>query len=432
MQLVIWSNLNEKQRRDALRRPLTQKSADISITVADIFRNVENSGDSALRDYTKSFDDVDVEKLRVPAEEMEAAVTSLAPDLAEAMRVAIANIRAFHALQKPQEYDVETMSGVRCSFAWRAIERVGLYVPGGTAPLFSSVLMQAIPAKIAGCKKIALCSPPDKKTGKIPQVILAAASLCGVDKVYAVGGAQAIAALSFGTETIPQVDKIFGPGNAYVMRAKEYAAQLDDGPAIDMPAGPSEVMVVADNAASPQWVAADLLAQAEHDEQAQAMLVCFSKDFAAQVQGALKQQIENLPRRAIAEKSIAHAKAICVENRDDAVHVVNTYAPEHLILQCEKAQQLVPQIDNAGAIFVGAMTPETAGDYASGANHVLPTSGRCRAYSGLSVLSFMKNITVQTLSSAGFHKLAPSLVTLARAEGLEAHAQAVLYRMEKV
>ena len=404
--------------------------AELAKTVAALFSDVQKDGDSALRKFTQKFDSVDITQTKISADEIMQARQSLEPALAAAMRQAIDNIRRFHELQKPCGYTVEISAGLTCSLEWRAIEKVGLYVPGGSAPLFSSVLMQAIPAKLAGCKKIVLCAPPERANGRIAPVILAAAALCQVDEIYCVGGAQAIAALAYGTQTIPRVDKIFGPGNAYVMRAKEYAAQLAGGPAIDMPAGPSEVMVIADATANPSWVAADLLAQAEHDALSQVVLIAPSAVFAERVIAQLSVHKEILPRRAIIEASLAHARFIIADDTPTALAISNLYAPEHLILHCADAAKHVADISNAGSVFVGAMTPETAGDYASGTNHVLPTSGRCRSYGGLSLLSFMKSMTVQTLSDKGIASLAPVLATLARAEGLEAHARAALIRLE--
>ncbi len=425
-----WSSLTGAAQTKTLRRPTLGEDDAVAKTVADIFSAVHERGDSALRELTQKFDGIDVPHIPVSAAEMARSKQNLDPALEAAMLQAIDNIRRFHELQKPCGYTVEISAGLSCSLEWRAIEKVGLYVPGGSAPLFSSVLMQAIPAKLAGCKQIVLCAPPERSTGRIAPIILTAAHLCGIDNIYCVGGAQAIAALSYGTTTIPKVDKIFGPGNSYVVRAKEYAAQLSNGPAIDMPAGPSEVMVIADAHASPSWVAADLLAQAEHDALSQVMLIVPSAEFAKNVIAQLDLQKKTLPRVSIVDAALVHARFIVANDLEMAVDIANLYAPEHLILHCETAAQMVAGISNAGSVFVGAMTPETAGDYASGTNHVLPTSGRSRAYGGLSLFSFMKSMSVQTLSQKGIASLAPVLATLARAEGLEAHARAALIRLE--
>jgi histidinol dehydrogenase len=347
--------------------------------------------------------------------------------LRKALDEAIASITAFHRAQKPQSVRLETRPGVTCEMVWRPIERVGLYVPGGTAPLFSAVLMLAIPAQIAGCKTRILCTPPSKD-GSINPVILAAADLCGVTQVLPLGGAQAIAAMAFGTETVPKADKIFGPGNAYVTQAKQLVAQRPNGAAIDMPAGPSEVMVIADSKANPAWVAADLLAQAEHASDSQAVCVTNDAALAAAVQKEIAYQVPSLGRGRFITGSLGCSRVLLVKDLETAFEIANRYAPEHLILQIENAGDWTDKIMNAGSVFLGPWSPETAGDYASGTNHVLPTYGYARAHGGLSLFSFMKNMSLQTLTKEGLSSLAPALVQMAGAEGLDAHAAAVTMR----
>jgi len=429
MKTFVWNNLSAAEKKAALARPRFKDDTALLRDVKAIVEAVKERGDAALRDYAAKFDGGAPATFRVTPDAVAKAASSIAPDLRAAILQAKANIEKFHTAEKPHAVKVETMSGVKCELQWRAMENVGLYIPGGTAPLFSTVLMLAIPAMIAGCRRIVLCTPP--KNGAIHPAVLAAAELCGVTEIYAVGGAQAIAALAYGTESIPKCDKIFGPGNAYVTMAKQFVAQDADGAAIDMPAGPSEVMVIADQTANPAWVAADLLAQAEHDTMAQAILVTTDAAFAKQVEGEVTKQLATLSRKAIAEKSIAESRIIIVANRAAAVEVANAYAAEHLIIHNDDAATWVPEIQHAGSIFVGPTTPESAGDYASGTNHVLPTYGYARAYNGVNLLSFMKSMTVQTITREGLRNLGGAIVTMAEAEGLDAHAQAVKVRLEK-
>ena len=428
MKTIIWKQVSAEEKKNALARPAHKDDTALAKSVAEILYQVQQCGDEALRELSLKFDKASIKNLRIASEEIAQAVQEIDPQLRIALDQAKFNIEKFHQAQIPKNIKTETMPGVVCELQWRTIETVGLYIPGGTAPLFSALLMQAIPARIAGCQRIILCTPPGRD-GKIHKAILAAAYLCGIQDVFAVGGAQAIAAMAYGTETVPKVDKIFGPGNAYVTSAKQQVSQDPNGAAIDMPAGPSEVMVMADQNARVDWVAADLLAQAEHDTTAQAILVTTDASFAKKVQQEIEKQLAVLPRQSIAAQSIAHSRMIVVSNGKESIIVANAYAPEHLIIHDEDAARLLPQIRNAGSVFLGAWTPESAGDYASGTNHVLPTYGYARAYSGLSVLSFMKSMSVQSLTQDGLQRLAPTIIAMAEAEGLQAHAHAVKIRL---
>lgn len=408
-----------------LQRPAKDFRA-LEASVGEIMQAVRQQGDAALRDYTARFDGVTVEQFKVPEAQMQAAVEQLAAPLKAAMETAIENIKRFHRSQLSEIVKVATMPGVVC---WRksvGIDKVGLYIPGGSAPLFSSVLMLAIPAKLAGCSQIVLCSPPTAG-GQIHPSILAAAQLCGITEVYAVGGAQAIAAMTFGTESIPAVYKIFGPGNAYVTVAKQLAVQ--EGVAIDMPAGPSEVLVLADAGARADFVAIDLLSQAEHGPDSQVILLTYSEVQAKAILAALDRLLEQLPRREMTAKSIANSLAVVVQDEAAAAALINAYAPEHLILSMENALAFSEQIRNAGSVFLGYYTPESVGDYASGTNHTLPTYGYARQYSGVSVDSFVKKITFQALSQEGLQNIGPAVMEMAAAEQLEAHRLAVALRL---
>lgn len=428
MRTIVWNEISEAERRQALKRPAGNNNADPHETVAAIVREVKERGDEAVRNFARAHDGFEGDDFQVSVSEIAAAPEQIDVRLCDAMARAIANLAAFHEAQLPRDIRVETMPGVTCELLWRPVERVGFYVPGGTAPLFSSVLMQAIPARLAGCPERILCTPP-QSDGKVHPATLAAASLCGIEKVFAVGGAQAIAAMAYGTATIPKVDKISGPGNAFVTLAKQIVAQDPAGAAIDLPAGPSEVMVVADGAARPEWVAADLLAQAEHGADAQALFVTTSAALAASVCEEIRRQTVYLPRRAIVETSLGCGAITIVPDMETAIEIANCYAPEHLILHNDDAESWVPKIRHAGAIFLGDHSPETAGDYGSGANHVLPTGGFARAYGGITVFSFLKNMTVQKLLPEGLRRLGPTLVAMAEAEGLQAHANAVSIRL---
>ncbi len=434
LQILNWSQLDETARTAALARA-TLGAGDVGPVVAAVVKDVRTRGDAAVRDYTKRFDGFDGPVAFVPVAEMEAAVAALDPAMRRALEEAIANVRAFHKAQMPQTVTVETRPGIVCDKVWRPIGRVGIYVPAGTAPLFSALIMSAVPAVLAGCPLVVLCAKPERD-GKINPVILATARLCGMDKVLPIGGAQAIAAMAFGTQTVPKVDKIFGPGNAYVTEAKRLVSETPEGAAMDLPAGPSEVMVVADAGADPSFVAADLLAQAEHGADSQALLVTPDATLAASVRAEALRQMALLPRAGVCEKSLVWSRILVVKDMDEALDVANAYGPEHLILQSgqgdDVAASWTARVSTAGSVFVGRWSTETGGDYATGTNHVLPTYGYARTYAGLNLLSFMRSMTVQRLSASGLQNLAPTLLTMARGEGLDGHAAAVSVRLEKL
>jgi histidinol dehydrogenase len=428
MRIITWNHASETERRQALARPARSDDADLRETVAAILSAVKLCGDDAVINYSRTFDNFAGSDFRVPVSRIAEASSRIDSRLRQAMECAIANLTAFHEAQLPCPIRVETTPGVACELHWRPLESVGFYVPGGTAPLFSSLLMQAIPARIAGCGNAILCTPP-RNDGSIHPAILAAAHFCGVKNVYAVGGAQAIAAMAYGTATIPKVDKISGPGNSFVTLAKQMVARDAAGAAIDLPAGPSEVMIIANAGARPDWVAADLLAQSEHANDAQVLLVTESRALAHSVQAAIREQTTRLARRVIAETSLANGSIIIVPNKVTAIELANSYAPEHLILHMDDPQDWLSEIRHAGSVFVGEFSPESAGDYASGTNHVLPTGGFARAHGGLTVFSFLKSMSVQKLSADGLRRLGPAIVTMAEAEGLQAHANAVSIRL---
>lgn len=411
-----------------LSRP-TQKVGDIEETVNTIFKAVQVKGDEALRSYTQKFDGVALKDLKVGEDALNLAEASLTEPLKKAIQKAYNNIKHFHEAQKTPVVRVETSPGVECWQEKRPIQKVGLYIPGGTAPLFSTILMLAIPAKIAGCDEIILCSPPDKN-GELPAVVLYTANLCGITKVFKVGGIQAIAALTFGTQSVPKVYKIFGPGNQYVTVAKQLATKY--GISIDMPAGPSELLVMADDTAEPSFVASDLLSQAEHGTDSQVILVSTSKKMLEEVEVEVGLQLEQLPRKEIARKAIANSKLIFVSSDDIAVALINEYGPEHYILCVKNEQFYLDNIANAGSVFIGNYTPESAGDYASGTNHTLPTNGYAKQYSGVNLDSFMKSITFQKISEKGMLYLGETIEIMAEAEGLEAHKNAVTLRLNKI
>lgn len=422
--LINWNRCSDQQQQQLLMRPAIAASDAISRTVTDILHNVKNRGDAALREYSARFDKTEVSTLKVSAEEIAAASSRLSDTLKQAMAVAVKNITAFHNAQKLPAVDIETSPGVRCQQITRPIASVGLYIPGGSAPLFSTVLMLAIPAHIAGCQQIVLCSPPP-----IADEILYAAQLCGVHDIFNVGGAQAIAALAFGTESVPAVDKIFGPGNAYVTEAKRQVSQRLDGAAIDMPAGPSEVLVIADSGANPDFIAADLLSQAEHGPDSQVILLTPDSAIAEQVAHAVTRQLATLSRADTARQALTTSRIIIAADLAQCVTIANRYGPEHLIIQTRNARELVAGITSAGSIFLGDWSPESAGDYASGTNHVLPTYGYTATYSSLGLADFQKRMTVQELSRAGLRALAATIETLAAAEQLTAHKNAVTLRV---
>ncbi|MEX9251100.1 histidinol dehydrogenase [Pseudenterobacter timonensis] len=422
--LIDWNSCTEAQQRELLMRPAISASDSISRTVAEILDNVKARGDDALREYSAKFDKTDVEALRVTEEEMAEASARLSEELKQAMVVAVNNIETFHNAQQLPPVDIETMPGVRCQQVTRPVDSVGLYIPGGSAPLFSTVLMLATPARIAGCRKVVLCSPPP-----IAYEILYAAKLCGVQAVYKVGGAQAIAALAFGTRSVPKVDKIFGPGNAFVTEAKRQVSQRLDGAAIDMPAGPSEVLVIADSGATPDFVASDLLSQAEHGPDSQVILLTPDAEMARRVGEAVERQLAALPRAETARQALSASRLIVTRDLQQCIAISNQYGPEHLIIQTRNARELVESITSAGSVFLGDWSPESAGDYASGTNHVLPTYGYTSTCSSLGLADFQKRMTVQELSRDGFAALASTIETLAAAERLTAHKNAVTLRV---
>lgn len=411
---------NQSEYKAILTRP-TQDISVIEERVAPILKRVKEEGDAAIRDFALKFDNVSLDNFAVNISEIQNAENLLSEDLKTAIKQAYANIYKFHEAQKSVPEKIETMTGVTC---WRksvGIDKVGLYIPGGTAPLFSTVLMLGIPAQIAGCREVVLCTPSNHPA------IYFAASLCGISKVFRIGGSQAIAAMAYGTETIPQVYKIFGPGNQYVTAAKMLVNK--EGVAIDMPAGPSEVAVYADDSANPAFVAADLLSQAEHGVDSQVLLVSTSETMVEAVNQELSTQLAVLPRAEFASKALENSQAVIVENQEIALDMLNQYAAEHLIMSIENAEEVSEKIYNAGSIFLGNYTPESAGDYASGTNHTLPTNGYARAYSGVSLDSFMKKITVQNITQAGIQNLGKTIIEMATAESLEAHANAVRVRL---
>jgi histidinol dehydrogenase len=413
---------------DKLSKRPTAKFADVELTVSNIFNEVKKTGDKALLKYTLLFDKTKLSSLTTTFANAKAAGTKIPKELKAAIQLAKNNIEKFHTAQQEQKNIIQTTAGVFCWRESRAIEKVGLYIPGGTAPLFSTVLMLGIPAKIAGCKEIILCTPPDKN-GEINPVILYTASLIGIKRIYCIGGIQAVAAMTFGTATIPAVNKIFGPGNQYVTAAKQYAQQF--GVAIDMPAGPSEVLIIADKDCDAAFVAADLLSQAEHGPDSQVILLTENSKTADRVLTEINTQIKILPRKTIALKSIKNSKAIVLKSIKECIAFSNIYAPEHLILAIENAENVLPQIINAGSVFIGKYSCESAGDYASGTNHTLPTNGYAKNYSGVSLDSFVKKITFQQLTKEGIQNIGPAIELMAEAEQLFAHKNAVTLRLKK-
>lgn len=413
----------------ALTRRGSASYASLEPLAKEVFENVGLKGDQAIINYTQQFDQVLLEDLVVSAAEVKAAKARVSQELKQAISKAKENIYQFHLAQQTPSVAVETQKGVKCWQKKLPIEKVGLYIPGGSAPLFSTILMLAIPAQVAGCKKIVLCSPPDKK-GLLADVILYTADLCGIDQIYKVGGMQAIAGMSLGTETLPKVDKLFGPGNQYVTVAKQWATQFHV--AIDMPAGPSELMVVADASADPSFVASDLLSQAEHGPDSQVLLVTNNMNLIEKVQDELEKQIAVLPRQETARKALGNSKMIYFDRLDTVLNFTNTYGAEHLIVCLEDETEFVDKIEHAGSVFIGNYTPESAGDYASGTNHTLPTNGYVRQYSGVNLDSFLKAITYQKITSEGLEALGPVIEEMAAAEGLLAHKNAVSLRLKTI
>ncbi len=427
MRTIVWQSLSESQQDAVLERPAIAEGANITAAVSEVINKVRAEGDAALIELTEKFDKFTPVSIRVSEQEIDAASERLSDEMKQALETAYNNISKFHKAQKAAPIKVETMPGVVCEQVTRAINKVGLYIPGGSAPLPSTVLMLGVPAQIAGCRKVVLCSPPP-----IADEILYVAKLCKIDEVYNVGGGQAIAAMAYGTESVSKVDKIFGPGNAYVTEAKRQVSNDFRGAAIDMPAGPSEVLVIADDTADADFIAADLLSQAEHGPDSQVVLVTPSPVVADQVADAVQKQLKSLSRASTAEKALASSLIIIAESLTQAISISNYYGPEHLIVQTKNPRELVPLLDNAGSIFLGDWSPESVGDYASGTNHVLPTYGYTRTYSSLGLADFSKRMTVQELSADGLKSLAPTVVKMAEAEGLDAHKRAVTIRIEKL
>lgn len=427
MRILDYKTLDENQKKQALERPVVQAKDEILAIVESIIKEVRQKGDKALIEHALQFDKTHISNIKVDKDEIKKACENIDEKLKKAITIAYENIKKFHEAQIFKNICVETTSGVKCELVSRPIQKVGLYIPAGLAPLFSTVLMLAIPAKIAKCEKIVLASP-----AKISDTILFSASLCGVDEIYQMGGAGAIAALAYGTQSVCKVDKIFGPGNAFVTEAKRQVSADIKGADIDMQAGPSEVLVIADEKANAKFVASDLLSQAEHGTDSQVILVCLSENFAKKVSNEVQIQLEKLPRKELASKSIANSRILIAKDLNEALEISNAYAPEHLIIQTQNPRALLDEVKHAGSVFLGAYSPESMGDYASGTNHVLPTYGLVRTHSGLSLNDFTKKMAVQELSIEGFKNLASSVELLAEAEKLNAHKNAVAFRLESL
>ncbi len=427
MKQIIWQDINEEEKNALLMRPAIAQGEKVSEAVDDIIAEVRLRGDEALIELTGKLDQFHSETLKVSPEEIEAASDQVSNELKKAIDKASNNIRTFHQAQELMPVKVETQPGIVCEQITQPINSVGLYIPGGSAPLISTVLMLGIPARIAGCQRVVLCSPPP-----IANEILYAASLCGITEIYSLGGAQAIAAMAYGTESIARVDKLFGPGNAFVTEAKRQVSADYQGAMIDMPAGPSEVLVIADSDADPDFIAADLLSQAEHGPDSQVVLVTPDKQLAEETAEAVRYQLAKLPRAGIAGQALESSLLIVAENIEECVSIANHYGPEHLIVQTRQPRELLPKLDKAGSIFLGQWSPESMGDYASGTNHVLPTYGYTRSCSSLGLADFTRRMTVQELTAEGFLDLAQTVITLAEAEGLAAHGRTVTLRMEKL
>lgn len=425
--MILITNPDKNQWANLLKRP-TLDTESLFDTVKAIIERVKTEGDRAVLDYETQFDKVSLSSLSVSAQEMDEAETLVSDELKAAIRLSAQNIETFHAAQRFNGAKVETQPGVTCWQKAVAIEKVGLYVPGGTAPLFSTVLMLALPARIAGCREIVLCTPP-ARDGKVHPAVLYAARVAGVSRIFKAGGVQAIAAMAYGTESVPKVYKIFGPGNQYVTAAKQLVSLRDV--AIDMPAGPSEVEVLADESANPTFVAADLLSQAEHGVDSQALLITTSATLQQAVKAEVERQLALLPRKEIAEKSLANSKLIVVSSMDEALEMTNQYAPEHLIIETTNPEEEAAHVVNAGSVFLGSYSPESAGDYASGTNHTLPTNGYAKAYSGVSLDSFIRKITFQQLTREGIQRIGPAIEIMAANEHLDAHKQAVTVRIKQ-
>ena len=431
LSVLDWSQLSAQQRAESLRRPTQRDTAELHAQVSELLTDVRKRGDDAVREYTQRYDGVTLANFAVTDGEFAAAETALSDEQKRALDWAIANVQRFHEAQATHPVRIETSPGVVCERYYRPVDAVGLYVPAGTAPLPSTAVMLAVPARIAGCSRRILCTPP-KRDGSADPAVLSVAKRCGITEVFKIGGAQAIGALAFGTASVPKVDKIYGPGNPWVTAAKMLVAQDPEGAALDLPAGPSEVLVIADATARAAFVAADLLAQAEHSADAQVVFVTTSAQLAAAVNEQVQVQLASLPRCATALQALANSRIFIVPDLETAFEVSNRYAPEHLIIQVPDARSWLPRVRNAGSVFLGPWTPETMGDYCTGTNHVLPTYGFARAYSGLSLVDFMKRITVQELSEDGLRALGPTAITLAELESLQGHANAVTVRLAEL
>ena len=431
IRILEWRSLTAAQRQESLQRPAMHLDDNMRQAVSRIIDAVRKRGDAAVAELTLSLDRAEMADARVSTAEFDAAESELSTDQTAAIDVAIDNVRTFHAAQLPEKIDVETMPGVRCERISQPIDAVGLYVPAGTAPLPSAAVMLGVPAVIAGCPQKLMCTPP-RPDGTADSAVLVAARRSGVDMVFKIGGAQAIAAMAYGTETVPKVNKVFGPGNAWVTEAKSQVAADPAGAAIDMPAGPSEVLVIADDDANTEFVASDLLSQAEHGRDSQVLLITTSRDIAEQVNTEVERQLETLSRAGIAREAIANSLAIIAEDLESAAAISNRYAPEHLILQVADPRALLGRIRNAGSVFLGRWSPESVGDYCSGTNHVLPTYGHARSHSGLSVDQFMRQMTVQELTAEGLQQIGGAVMELAGLESLDAHGAAVARRLAAI
>ncbi|GAB2994084.1 histidinol dehydrogenase [Psychrosphaera aestuarii] len=431
--MITWQDLTLDEQKDALARPAIANRADLTSKVADIIQLVKDKGDEALLELTAKFDGLTLDSVALPQEQADAIIATLGAEQKAAIELAYGQIKRFHEAQVQPNVKVETSPGVVCELITQAISSVGLYIPGGSAPLPSTVLMLGVPAQIAGCKRTVLCTPPDTSAnnkGGVTAEILYAAKLCGINEIYRTGGAQAVAAMAYGTNSIAAVDKIFGPGNSFVTEAKQLVAQDPAGAAIDMPAGPSEVLVLADANANSAFVAADLLSQAEHGPDSQVILVSDSQILIEKTKQDIESQLTLLPRAEIAKKALANSRFILASSLENAVQISNQYAPEHLIVQFDNARDWLGKLDNAASVFLGAYTPESAGDYASGTNHVLPTYGYSKVLSSLNLADFTRKFTVQEITPSGLQAIGPAIMTLAAAEGLDAHRNAVGLRLD--
>ena len=424
--MKMYTQPSREKWAELIKRPHINRD-DLTAKIQSILKDVKLNGDEAIRKYTVEFDGVHIREFAVSEEEIKNAVSKVQPELMKAIKMAASNIRSFHLRQAETDYRMETMPGVECWRKNKPIEKVGLYIPGGSAPLFSTVLMLGIPAVLAQCKDIILCTPPDK-SGEVSPYILTAAREAGINKIFKVGGAQAIAAMAYGTRSIPAVYKIFGPGNQYVTAAKQEVSR--EGVAIDLPAGPSEVAIFGDKSAKMEYIAADLLSQAEHGADSQVIFITTSSTLAGEVQKEVQNQLKSLPRKNVAMMALEHSKIIVIDDTNEAMDLLNEYAPEHLILMCKDAELLSEKVTNAGSVFIGKFSPESVGDYASGTNHTLPTNGNAKACSGVNLQSFMKQITFQMLTADGLKNIGPSVEILAAAEGLLAHKNSITVRLK--